>query len=362
MFKIAKILFLLPFMGPILAACSAEMAPIVNCEPVDDIQPVCNMQTPEDIAALADGRHLLLAHYGGLHEGTGSLSLFDTETQTLEPLFPLESDKTKDGASIWGNVNCPAPQIELFRPHGTHLHTLANGDLRYLVVNHGGRESIEMFELTMAGSNSSLTWRGCVLAKEETSLNDVVGLSNGDIIFSRMSREGGTFEMLKSTIGMDTGDLWRWNEISGLHIIPGTDASQPNGLEISADERFIFANMYMEKEVWKIDAKTGKTVAIASVNNPDNSAWGTNGNLIVASHTDSMMNMFICFKLQTKPCGASFEIISVDPNTMTTERVYQHSGAPMGAATIAVPQAGRVYLGSFAGDRLISVPDFSRAK
>jgi hypothetical protein len=30
----------------------------------------------------------------------------------------------------------------------------------------------------------------------------------------------------------------------------------------------------------------------------------------------------------------------------------------MGAATVAVPQAGRVYMGSFVGDRLMSAADF----
>ena len=46
---------------------------------------------------------------------------------------------------------------------------------------------------------------------------------------------------------------------------------------------------------------------------------------------------------------------------MESESVFSHRGAPMGAATVAVPQAGRVYMGSFVGDRLISVPDFGVA-
>jgi hypothetical protein len=55
---------------------------------------VCGMQTPEDIAALDDGRHLLLAHFGGMIDGSGSLSLFDTQTERMKSLFPSSSSSS----------------------------------------------------------------------------------------------------------------------------------------------------------------------------------------------------------------------------------------------------------------------------
>ncbi|MEH6569374.1 MAG: SMP-30/gluconolactonase/LRE family protein [Halioglobus sp.] len=345
-----------------LLACASDMPPIVGCDSVGDIKPVCNMKTPEDIAALADGRHLLLANFGGMEGGTGSISLFDTQTEEVSVLFPPQNATLNATNVTWGDADCPPPSLDKFSPHGTHLRRLAAGGWRYLVVNHGGRESIEFFELTLAGGNSSIAWRGCVLAAAETFMNDVVGLPNGDLIFSRMFHQGGDLEMLKSIVGIDTGDLWRWNQETGLRILPGTDAAQPNGLELSADGRYVFANMYMEGEVWKIDVDTGKTVAVGDVANGDNSAWGSDGRLWVATHTAGAMDMLSCFDFQDKPCGAAFEIVAMDPETMAAEVVFSHAGAPMGAATIAVPQGGRVYMGSFVGDRLISVPDFGSAK
>jgi sugar lactone lactonase YvrE len=340
----------------LVSACSSELPTIVGCEARDGIRPVCGMQSPEDIAATADGRHLLLAHFGGMEDGTGSLSLFDTREETVLPLFagtaeaPVFSDKS------WGDATCSAPDPAAFSPHGTHLHTLDNGRWRYLVVNHGGRESIEMFELFLDGKNSSLEWRGCVLPAPETFMNDVVGLSNGDVIYSRMFHHGGDLEMLKSLIGIDTGDIWRWSQSSGLRVLPGTEAAQPNGLEISADNRYVFANMYMEREVWKIDAAAGGVVAVGEAPNADNSAWGTDGRLWIAVHEPAGMSLLSCFDDQAAPCSAAFEIYAMDPETMATEIIFAHSGAPMGAVTVAVPQAGRVYMGSFVGDRMISVP------
>ena len=342
-----------------LTACTADLPPIVGCDAVGNIKPVCGMQTPEDIAALDDGRHLLLAHFGGMTDGTGSLSLFDTETEQITPLYPLESGSEVGTGKQWGQADCDPPSAKQFSPHGTHLHQLADGRWRYLVVNHGGRESVEMFELTAAGGDSALTWRGCVLAAEETFMNDVVGLTGGDLVFSRMFHTGSTLENLQSLLGIDTGDLWRWNRDTGLRILPGTEAAQPNGLEISADERFVFANMYFEKEVWKINVDSGEIVAIGQVASADNSAWGNDGRLWVTTHTGSISEMMTCLGNQAKPCGAPFEIIALDPQTMATEVVFAHRGPPMGAATIAVPQNGRVYMGSFVGDRMISVPNFS---
>ncbi|MCZ6831291.1 MAG: SMP-30/gluconolactonase/LRE family protein [Gammaproteobacteria bacterium] len=355
-----KLLFLLGA-TVLFSACTAGAPPIEGCEPLGDIKPVCNMQTPEDIAALADGRHLLLAHFGGMTGGTGSLSLFDTHTEKLTPLFPPESGTLEklDADTVWGEAGCVTPPDAGFSPHGTHLHRLADGRWRYLVVNHGGREAVEIFELKLAGENSTLVWRGCVLAAEETFMNDVVGLTNGDLIFSRMFRTGSSTELLLSLLGISSGDLWRWNRDSGLRVLPGTEAAQPNGLEISVDNRFVFANMYMEKEVWKIDADTGEKLAVGKAAYADNSAWGSDGRLWIATHSGGLVEIAACLESQAKPCSAAFEIIAMDPETMATEVVFAHRGPPMGVATVAVPQGDRVYMGSFVGDRMISVPNFA---
>jgi len=342
----------------VLSACADDYVQITGCEAVGDIRPVCGMKSPEDIAALEDGRHLLLAHFGGMSHATGSLSLFDTTTERLTPLFPLPGQTLQASGDDWGESNCAPPSTAAFSPHGTHLHQLTDGRWRYLVVNHGERDTIDMFELLGQGQDSRLSWRGCVNAADETYINDVVGMSNGDMIFTRMFKHLGLSQRLLSMLGKNTGDLWRWNQETGLRILPGTDANQPNGIEIAKDEQHVFANMYMTGELWKVDVDTGEVVATAPVANADNSAWGSDGRLWLMTHNGSIINLLSCFKEQEQACGASFEIIAVDPDSMAYESVFEHRGGPMGAATVAVAQAGRVYMGSFTGDRLISVADF----
>lgn len=341
----------------LLVACSSGMDPIIDCEARGDVRPVCNMATPEDIAALPDGRHLLLAHFGHMGKASGSISLFDTSTAELTPLFPAGVDA--EGPTDWGDAACTTPPNDSFGPHGTHLAQMNDGSWRYLVVNHGDREAVEIFELTHSREQYTLAWRGCVLAAPETLMNDVVGLTDGDLVYSKMYGEPVMLSNLKSALGLSTGELWRWNRKTGLTPLPATRAAGPNGLEISADNRYVFANMYMEREVWKVDLDSGEVVAKAPIAHADNSAWGGDGRLYIATHTGGLIETLACLNGQSVPCGGAFEIVALDPETMNSEVAFAHRGAPMGAATIAVPQGGRVWMGSFAGDRMISVSDFT---
>jgi len=333
---------------------------ITDCEPQGDIRPVCDMKTPEDIAAVPDGRHLLLAHFGHMGKGTGSISLFDTQTETLQALYPAPGGQGPWHRAEWGEPSCTEPPNASFGPHGTHLHRLHDGRWRYLVVNHGDREAVELFELLLAGDTPQLAWRGCVHAAPDTLMNDVVGLENGDLVYTRMFHVSDKLALPKSLLGRATGELWRWRRGRGLEALPATAAAMPNGLEISADNQFVYANMYMEGQVWQVRLADGTVVRRYDIASADNSAWGSDGRLWLASHEMGAGDFISCYPNPEQPCPGPFSIVALDPDTGESERLFHHEGPPMGAATVAVPQAGRVYMGSFLGDRMISVPDFGR--
>lgn len=345
----------------LLTACSEPLPPITDCQPVGDIIPVCDMVTPEDIAAVPDGRHLLLAHFGHMGEDVGSISLFDTRTGAMETLYPAVGiDGPVPTAELWGEASCTEAPGADFSPHGTHLHQLEDGSWRYLVVSHGSREAVELFELSLDGPQPELQWRGCVVAAGDALMNDVVGLDNGDLVYSRMYPANDSLALPKSMLGMKTGELWRWNVAEGLSPLPATAAAMPNGLEISPDNQYVFANMYMEGQVWQVRLADGEVVARYDIPNADNSNWGSDGRLWIATHAMGTRDMIQCFNNPTDTCPGGFDIIALDPASGDFESVFRHEGPPMGAATIAVPQAGRVYMGSFVGDRMISVPDFGK--
>lgn len=338
----------------LLAACSGPDVTIDDCAARGELEPICGLQSPEDLAVLPDQRHLLLSQFGNMGEYPGSIGLFDVDKKTTRKLFPNQEPASH--TRLWGDAACATPPSRKFSPHGSHLHRLADGRWRYLVINHGAREAVEIFELQGKGRYSSLQWRGCVVAPEDAITNDVVGLADGSLIFTKMHAVQESFYLAKALLGLNTGEVWRWDAVQGLRMLSDTTGSLPNGLEISGDERFLYINAYSSGEVRKYDLLANRTAAVAKVRNVDNSAWGPDGRLWVASHTGSARELLACFDDTRQACGLAFAVIAINTDSMETSVVFAHEGAPMGAATVAVRAGDAVYMGSFAGDRLLRAP------
>ena len=145
--------------------CGGGAEPIVSCDPVGPARPICGFQNPEDLELLPDGKHLLVGEFGSMEGGrAGALSLLDLASEARTVLY-----RGGQGGSVepgWGDPGCPgAPPAEM-SPHGIHLSRRADGRLQLLVVNHGGREAVEFFEVSDSDSDWSLAWRGCGAATE----------------------------------------------------------------------------------------------------------------------------------------------------------------------------------------------------
>lgn len=336
-----------------LAGCS-DLTPVLGCESGVGIQVDCQFRNPEDLALAPDGR-ILASQFGGLEgEAPGSLALYDPATRTLTPAFPPAAPADVDaygGEAEWGDANCPAPDLSVFSPHGIDIETRADGRRQLAVVNHGGRESVELFEV---GDDAALTWRGCALAPEDALLNDVVLLQDGSFWVTHMfPRSSSAFSMLKATLfDANTGWVYAWSQGQGFRKLPGTDAPVPNGIEKSGDERYLYLNAYAAQGIRKIDAATGEVVAARELPSLDNSTWGEDGRLLVASHTGGLGEVMACQGLEAGACGMPFEIVALDPNDLSEQVLIAHQGPPMGGATVALQREGVFWLGTFAGDRI----------
>lgn len=341
-----------------VSGCSAEHPPIETCEPGDGIIPDCRFQNPEDLVPSPGGSFLIISQFGSMEGGeSGSLVALDPQTERLETLFPREGAAVQAAAERWGDPGC-APPPASFSPHGIDIEQLDSGPHALYAVNHGGRESIEMFEVRDDG-DLSLTWRGCVLAPEQAFFNDLVVLRNGDFWVSHMyPRDANVLwtALRMQLTGYSPGLAYQWNRDSGFRPIPGSESRFANGVEKSADERYLFLNGYFGDVVKKIDVGTGETTGTASVSSPDNLAWSPEGELLAASHVAGIPDMLRCQELEAGSCGFRFQIVAIDPDTMNTRVVLDHAGAPMGAATVALPHGDWVWLGTFAGDRIARAP------
>lgn len=346
--------------GLLLAGCTTEQArhDRADCEGVPGIDVICGLQAPEDIEVLADDRYLLLSQFGGLQEGPGDLVLFDRATRESTVLYPL-AGALAGGAGPWGDEHCPGEPGQALSPHGIHLSRRADGAWQLLVVNHGGRESVEFFELTNEAGRYTLSWRGCAVAPDDAFLNDVAALPDGGFLVTHMfdkSLAQDPEAVADAATGKLNGHVWEWQADSGFRIMPGSEMPMPNGIQVDASGERVYLNAYGAGAVLKLDRHSGEILARAEVPGPDNSSWGLDGRLLVASHTGEITDFDACSNVGAGFCPLAYQIVALDPNNLDIELLFEHDGQSlMGAGTVAVQVGEALYIGSFAGDRMLRV-------
>lgn len=352
-----------------LAACGTTQQPISGCEPVDNITPVCKFKNPEDMALLPDQRTLIISQIGRLSaEVPGSLVFFDTASQLITPAFVLPEKAALDTSTNWGAASCPGRPGAEFSPLGISLRQRNDGRWQLAVANTGRHVSVEMFELLAHDQHYTLAWRGCVIPPEGSFLNDVALLRNGGFVASHMFDQrdpllfGFSTGVWKAQLGINTGYVFEWlpEASTSFRVLADSHGPFMNGIQLSADENSVFVSVTSGNEVRKLDRASGKLLAAAKVINPDNLAWDQDGYLLAASLDGGKLDQLACFWHPGETCGLGFSIARINPESMASEKFFQHAGAPMGGATVAQQVGADLYLGSFTGDRIVKIP-YARA-
>ena len=338
-----------------MPADAAQSQPITTCEPKGPARPVCSFTNPEDLVALPGGEAILVSEYGGM-EGhiPGALALLVLDTDERRELF---RGGAAGGSATpgWGDPSCPGPLSAAFSPHGIHLSRRAGGELQLLAVQHGGRESIEYFEVSGSGRDWSVQWRGCVVAPDDAWLNSVAALPGGGFVTTRMIERPTDGSDLPTAIARGgSGYVLEWLPDRGFAVLGGSESQMPNGIEASADGRLVFLNG--SGEVRRIVRATGEVEARVELGGLDNARWASDGRLVVANLTsETQDDLALCFRLENGACPMSFRIVAIDPDSMEMEELYSNHGPPMGGGTVGLVVDDELFIGSFAGDRILRV-------
>lgn len=325
---------------------------IVSCEPTPGQTPVCQFRNPEDLAPLPGGRALVVSEYGALGESApGALALFDLDATARRPLF--RGGEAKGPATPgWGDPACPGPPGEAFSPHGIDVARRPDGALALAAVQHGGRESIELFELRGSGVSWRATWRGCWIAPEGAWLNEVVLLSDGTVMASHMTDRAGATD----TELAGGGYLLHWTAQSGFTRVEGSDIGLANGFELSPDEATIYLGSSSGDGLRRIDRASGEITGVAEIGALDNATWSPDGSLLVAHLRSTDPSEFgPCYEATRGACDVAFQIVAVDPTTLETRVVFDSAGSAMGAGTVGLRVGDELFIGSFVGDRILRV-------
>ncbi len=308
------------------------------CDPVGEIQFICDMVSPEDIAVIPGEEWAITS---GAREG-GRLQLLNVSDKTSTVLYPTPDSEHRLDAETY--PGCPGP-LDLTNPdvsrlHGLYLEPGSESVHTLLVVQHGPRESIEFFEVDAGGAQPSLAWTGCAVAPEGANLNSVVALP------------GGGFATTNAGIG-----VWEWHADSGWEVLPESEDTAANGIEVSEDGQFLYIAGWAEEKLTRLSrgvTPVEKDV-IALGFRPDNLRMALDGSVIFAAgHTDRDGNSITDPR---EPTRETTNVAAINPETLDFERVFVHPAMDgFIASTTAIRIGDELWLGSYRGDRLAYLP------
>jgi hypothetical protein len=338
--------------------CGAGPGAIAGCEPADGVTPVCGFSNPEDFALAPGGAWLIVSQFPPPSGGVGSLVAFRIAGAERRTLFP-------DGAHVPAadaDPSCPGPpDAALFAPHGVDLSTSYGVPPRLLVVNHGGREAIELFEVGWSEGGPALWWRGCVPLPEGAQGNDVAALPGGGFVVSNMMpRVEGVAALptlARMAFGRDTGSVLEWTPGAGWRELPDSHGSAPNGVAASPDGSEVYFGEWAGSRLVRVRREGDpERRSVDLPHHPDNLSWTSDGQILVAGQEGGLGDVFGCVSLEGGTCALPFSVVAVDPVTLDVRNVLRHDGRAMGAASAALALGDEIWLGTFAGDRIARAP------
>ena len=305
------------------------------------MQLVCGQQGPEDLAVVPGGQWVVASEMSG----TGGVNLVRVRDRVSTRAYPSATATRRfDGKTYAG---CPGPPDAAadarFTTHGLWLQGGRGPTHRLLAVGHGSRESIEVFELRTTGDMPTLTWIGCVVAPDPIGLNSVVGLADGGFIASNFLARNVTPEQRQKMLaGEKNGELWEWHTASGWQKVPGSEAAGANGLELSDDGKSLYVAAWGSQSFFRLSRGGGQPTRqeVPLGFRVDNIRRAADGSLLATGQGQ----------------GVS-DIVRIDPRTLKVTKVLERrDDASFRSGTIAVEAGGRLWVGSFTGDRIALLP------
>ena len=146
--------------------------------------------------------------------------------------------------------------------------------------------------------------------------------------------------------GEKNGELWEWHTGAGWKIVPGSEASGANGIEISKDGKWFYMGGWGNQTfirlsrgqtpVKKDDVPVGFRV--------DNVRWAPDGSLFAAGQGGTA-------------AAATSNVVKINPNTLKFKEIirYPYNDA-FRFGTVAVQVGKEIWLGSVVGDRIARFP------
>jgi hypothetical protein len=354
------------------AGCASAPPNLPACTATNSPNSICGLMNPEDLSHLPGREWVVVsqmasvdreAEFGAPPTRPGNLLAVRVADGTRQTIYPAAVgwELQPSGAlprAGWGDPECPgAPTPEEFRPHGIDVGRHGSGAAMLAVVNHGGREAVEFFEIRER-ERPEIEWRGCVEMPEDVSANDIALFADGGFVVTKMTPSiesigaRAIWTFLKIQWGWDTGAVYRWAPGGEVTEIPGSEGSAPNGVAISRDETEIFVAQWGEANVYRVslveDASKMRREKARMHHHPDNLTWTDDGRLLAAGQDGSVSQILECGGIERGGCGLDYGVYSIDPDTFEVDLLFTGKGA----ASVALEVGDDVFVGAFSGDQV----------
>ena len=337
-----------------LALALAAALPSAPCSAEPPLSYLCGVERPEDVVRIGQSDWLVTS---GFAEGAG-LKLIDIRTAQASLWYRGTRDEIAWDRKRFGA--CPGPvDPALFNTRGLSVREGTDGTYRLLVVNHGGRESIELFDIDTRPARPALRWRGCILLPSGHVANSAASFSDGTILVTILTRPGTS--ITDFVRGGRTGLVMAWRpDGKGFIPLPGTDLPGNNGLEVSPDDRHYYVVAFGWHAVLKFDRDKGDgPVARLAMPDfmPDNIHW-IDGRLVAAGmRLDEPacggLRGIVDGEADKMLCHRGYVVAAMDGDLTTVSTLaYGEPSPSFNGVSAAAFAGGRIWLGSYQADRL----------
>jgi hypothetical protein len=319
-----------------------------GCDAVGNVQFICGLVGPEDLV-IVPGEQWVIASGDA---APGAITLINVKDKIATPLYPSPALQQRLDAKTYDS--CPGPidpeEKDKFRAHGLYLRPGRNALHTLYVVHHGNRESIEVFEFDARAKSPALTWIGCAVAPDPIGLNSVVALPEGGFASTNFQPRGAARGRANMQAGERNGELWEWHTGAGWKIVPGSEASGANGIEISKDGKWFYMAGWGNQTF--IRFSRGQTPVkrdeIPVGFRLDNLRWAPDGSLVGAGQEMAPGGGF---------ANATSHVIKINPTTLKVQELVKYPfNDTFNFSTVAIQLGKEIWVGSVRGDRVARFP------
>ncbi|HZD26384.1 MAG TPA: hypothetical protein VE631_09010 [Alphaproteobacteria bacterium] len=350
---------LLPAVGLAVALAQSAPAPASaasggDCAAADGAKFICDATNVEDLIAVPDTTWVIGSDLPSAAAPQGYLHLFDTQHNSVTRVKPSEIAIKPDTSRF---PDCPgAPDMSVFAPHGVDLQKRGNGMWTLFVVNHGGREAVEMFDVDASQGTPQFAWVGCAVAPAHFWPDAVAVLPDGGMVVTSLWDPKDPKRVDKLTKGEPVGALDEWHASKGWSTVPGTEGmSGPNGVIATPDGKAVYLALWSGHEVVRI-SRGGGSPEVKRVKTDmltDNLRWAPDGSIFVGGQTTTVEKVLDCFESKQVNCDVPWRIDRMDPKTLKSRMLIKPGVyGKLGAGTGAIEVGNELWVSTFRADRI----------